>query len=354
LLVTARDDLRCALLDRLPAGAASIDLATGPREARARWRSASAVLVGPDQIQPLLRARTPARDDVLVLLEDGFPAATWASALRLGVERAVDLDEAGLWLSSLVEPLPASRAILVAVTGARGGCGASSLAVALGIAASRSGRRTVLVDLDPHGGGLDVPLGLESSPGDRWPDLTDTSDLGGDAPALDLDSLPRLQPPGGAPLVVVAADREPGGAWDDEAAAIMLGIAAEQAEVVVADLPRHSAGAALPPDMTVLLVVPGDVRGAAAGRLRLAALPADADVRLVVRDTAGHLDVPAVEAALGRPVAGQLPDIPRLADETERGRPPGFRPRSRLATLAAALLDGLTEDARTGAGNRSA
>jgi hypothetical protein len=134
----------------------------------------------------------------------------------------------------------------------------------------------------------------------------------------------------------------------------MLGIAAEQAEVVVTDLPRHNAGAALPPDMTVLLVVPGDVRGCAAGRMRLAALPDTADVRLVVRETAGLLDVRAVGEALGRPVVGTLPDLPRLSTETDRGRPPGSRARSPLAKLAAALLDGLVEQPRAGRGARSA
>src|ERR1700712_108267 len=134
LLVTTRDDLRHALLDRFPAGAASIDVARGPREAAERWRSAPAVLVGPDQVRGLARARMPTRPGVMVLLEDDASPDWWTAALKLGVERALDLDEAALWLgSSTAAPVPA-RALLVAVTGARGGCGSSSLAVALGIA----------------------------------------------------------------------------------------------------------------------------------------------------------------------------------------------------------------------------
>ena len=60
------------------------------------------------------------------------------------------------------------RALVVGVVGARGGAGATSFAVALSLAGARAGRRTMLVDLDPYGGGIDLVLGAEDVPGPRW------------------------------------------------------------------------------------------------------------------------------------------------------------------------------------------
>lgn len=59
----------------------------------------------------------------------------------------------------------------IAVVGASGGAGASTLVAALGLAGGRSGCSCVAVDLQPGGGGLDVVFGIEHVPGLRWSDL---------------------------------------------------------------------------------------------------------------------------------------------------------------------------------------
>jgi hypothetical protein len=64
----------------------------------------------------------------------------------------------------------AGHALLV-VVGASGGVGASSLATAVAVRASRAGTEVVLLDGCPLGGGLDVILGAEQESGVRWPDL---------------------------------------------------------------------------------------------------------------------------------------------------------------------------------------
>ena len=60
---------------------------------------------------------------------------------------------------------------VVGVVGGRGGAGASTLSVALGLAAARRDAAVMLVEADPLGGGLDLMLGLEHAEGLRWPDL---------------------------------------------------------------------------------------------------------------------------------------------------------------------------------------
>ncbi len=57
------------------------------------------------------------------------------------------------------------------VVGASGGVGASALATAVAVRASRAGTDVVLVDGCSLGGGLDVVLGAEQESGIRWPDL---------------------------------------------------------------------------------------------------------------------------------------------------------------------------------------
>ena len=60
---------------------------------------------------------------------------------------------------------------MVAVVGGRGGAGATTLACALAVTAARAGRRVLLVDGDPLGGGIDLVFGGEGDRGLRWPDL---------------------------------------------------------------------------------------------------------------------------------------------------------------------------------------
>ncbi len=59
----------------------------------------------------------------------------------------------------------------IAVVGASGGAGSSTLVAALCLAGARSGRSCVAVDLQPGGGGLDVVFGIEHATGLRWSDL---------------------------------------------------------------------------------------------------------------------------------------------------------------------------------------
>src|SRR5690606_16343574 len=121
-----------------------------------------------------VRAGLPRRAD-LVLAGLGPPsreALQWAVAL--GAEQAVELPTAEAWLvdrlSRAAERGVAARpGRVLAVVGGRGGAGASVLATATAVVSARSGDRTLLVDCDPLGGGLDLVLGAEEVTGLRWP-----------------------------------------------------------------------------------------------------------------------------------------------------------------------------------------
>jgi hypothetical protein len=82
-------------------------------------------------------------------------------------------------VGTLMAPVAAGRGSLVAVVGAVGGCGASTLAAAMAVRAGDT-VRTLLVEADPRGTGVDLVLGTESEPGLRVEDVR--AELGGPDP----------------------------------------------------------------------------------------------------------------------------------------------------------------------------
>ncbi len=228
------------------------------------------------------------------------------------------------------------RGPLVAVTGARGGCGASTLACTLALTAARRGLATLLVDDDASGGGLDLVLGLEDEPGPRWPDVRRAGLSPADLPALRLG---RHR----AELRVLSHARTPGSAEDAGEAVEAAAAARAGADLVVLDSPRGNDDAAPMAEAdAVVLVVPAEVRSCAAAAARLAAWPGDRRVLLVVRGPApGGLDPATVASALDLPLIAAVAYEPRLAAAVEAGRLPSLPARSTLARASARLLDAL-------------
>ncbi len=155
---------------------------------------------------------------------------------------------------------------VIAVVGASGGLGTSTLALAVGRRLAATGPPSLVVDLDLDGGGLDVTAGVEHLPGRRWPALTDVR--GRVDAGLLLASLPeedgcRLLSAGGP-----AAGPVPHRAVDD----VLASLVASPSRTVV-DCARG-----LPPpgvlrvSPIVLLVMSLGTRGLADGDARLEAL----------------------------------------------------------------------------------
>jgi secretion/DNA translocation related CpaE-like protein len=231
---------------------------------------------------------------------------------------------------------PPAEALTVSVVGGRGGAGASTLACALAVTAAAD-RRTMLVDADALGGGLDLVLGGEHLAGLRWPDL---ADVGGRLSAGALgEALPVC---GGVRLL--SWDRGEPQRLPADAVRAVLDAARRVHDVVVVDLPRHlddAAGAAAAGSDVAYLVVPAEVRAvAAAARVASTVGRVVGDVRLVVRGPApAGLTGELVADTLGLPLAGWLRPEPGLARTLERGDPPAASGRGPLATLCRDLLD---------------
>ncbi len=351
LILTADPFALDDLLRLAAAAGVEVDVASHPGEARRTWASAPLVVVGPDQLDACAEARLGRRGSVLALGADLDDAGIWRRAVEVGAERVVFLPDAEPWLvQAFAEAVESSdrAGLVLAVLGGRGGAGATTLAVALAQAGSRRDLRTLLVDGDPLGGGVDLVLGAEDTGGLRWPDLAGTR---GRLPAAAVtEALPQRDG-----IAVLSWDR--GAACDlpVDAVEAVLEAGRRACDVVVVDLPRsldEAGREALAVATCTLLVVPAELRAAAAAaRVASRAGLLCRDLRLVVRGPSpANLPADEVQRALGLPLAGYLRAEPHLDEHLEAGRPPGRRHRSPLRLLCdGLLLDLLPDQARRAA-----
>jgi secretion/DNA translocation related CpaE-like protein len=345
LVVTADADLLDDLLRIAAEADVLVDVAPDATAARRWFGGAPMVLVGIDAAENCVRASLPHRPGVVLVgrYERGGPP-DWPVAHDLRAEHLATLPAAEPWLVERIGR--SSRAVdarMVAVLGGRGGAGASVLAAGLAVTAARCGMRTLLVDADPLGGGVDLVLGWESLDGLRWPALSQTS--GRVSPPALVEVLPQR-----GELVVLSWDRGEVLTVPAEAMASALDAGRRGQDLVVVDLPRRLDDAsvlALGAADRTYLVVPAELRAcAAAARVAAAAAPHCPSLSVVVRGPApGGLRGPDVAAALGLSLAGTLRPEPGLARGLERGAPPARDGRGPLAALCRQLLGELGLDA---------
>lgn len=224
---------------------------------------------------------------------------------------------------------------VLAVTGARGGQGASVLLLHLAWALGRAGRRVAMMDLDPTGG-LDLLCGQSVLTGLRWADLP--AEESAFRPGHLVGALPVWHA-----MPVLTGDVR-GGPLPC-AAAVLEAMRAEH-DVVLVDLPR---GASPPPGAGVLIVTGLDLRSAVAAesiasRLRGPApsgceavdAAAEVPVWLVARQVGEDVLAEDLELITGCPVLGQVPTDRVLAKRLALGEDP-VRSRSALRRAASAL-----------------
>ena len=289
-------------------------------------------------------ADDPAPGAALVLTADGAPGRLGVRAdpaRRAGplgeVPSAVVLPaEAEVLLDLLVAAGSRQRARVVGVLGAHGGAGASVLGAALARAVVATGAAAALVDLDPAGG-LDVLLGLEHDPGQRWGDLDGEHALLPQPLALALPDWHLVR--------VLSGDRR-GGPPEEAVARSAVRALGQGHDLLVLDLPRQVLGPGPGRELwlgwctDVVLVARGGVRGAAAALAAAPALTARTRPHLVVRGgepaAAGGL-----AAAAGLELAAHMRDERALPAGIEHGVAPGDQRRGHLRATARLLLDRL-------------
>ncbi|WP_329176255.1 MULTISPECIES: septum site-determining protein Ssd [unclassified Streptomyces] len=337
LIVTEDERLLDDLL-RLCAAAGSEPevVFTAPPRASS-WDSAPLVLVGAEATE---RVRgTARRKGVLLIGRDLDDSEVWRRALDIGADHVLLLPDAESWLVDRIADIAegvGQPALTIGVVGGRGGAGASTLACALAVTAARAGRRTMLIDGDPLGGGLDILVGAERTGGLRWPDLADSRGRVNSG-ALE-ESLPRLES-----LSVLSWDRGDSVLVPAQAMRSVLGAARRRGGVVVVDLPRRvdeAVAETLAQIDVGLIVVPAELRAvAAATRVAAAVSMVLKDLRVVARGPfASGLDDRETARLVGLPLAGELPLEGRAVDALDGGGPPGSSGRGPLARFCTAFL----------------
>lgn len=332
-----------SLLDELIRLAASqglnVDTVADAVAATPFWSGAPLVLVSADAAAAWPATRLPRRSGVLLVCRGEAEPSMWRHAVDMGAKQVLALPDAeadvvrsfGDVADDTDEP-----GKTVAVIGGRGGAGATVLAVALAIMAASSGHSTLIADLDPFGGGVDLTFGAEDLPGARWRDLESVS---GRLPATVLrDTLPVSHG-----VAVLSAGRDCSAALPANAVESVLRAARLAAELTVVDVPRQLNPAterALRLADLALLVVPTRVRAVAAASM-VASTVTDlvSDLRVVARDVgSGGVPPDRVAESLCLPLAAELRPEAGLADALERGDPPARRGRGALATACRDLL----------------
>ncbi|MFJ3702824.1 MULTISPECIES: septum site-determining protein Ssd [Streptomyces] len=352
LIVTEDAELLDDLLRLCAAAGAVPEVHHGPPGERGGWERAPMILVGDDAARGC--QGTARRPGVMLVGRDPGDPDVWRRAVEIGAEYVLRLPDSEGWLVDQIANAAEGvgrPALTVGVIGGRGGSGASTLACALAVTAAGSGRRTMLIDGDPLGGGIDVLLGGETSEGLRWPDFARSKGRVGGG-ALE-ESLPALHG-----LRVLSWGRDDEVIVPPQAMRSVLAAARRLGGVVVVDLPRkvdESMAEALAQLDVGLLVVPGELRAvAAAQRVASSVRTVLEDLRVVARGpyTAG-LDEHWVAQALGLPLVGDLPPEAGLSSGQDSGAPPGASSRGVLARFCTAFWELADAPARSdGASSR--
>lgn len=346
IAITADRELSAAAARLGALAGVAVDVCGASDGVGAGWRSADVVIVGAD-LAPAIAASDPGRRQGVVVITAGpRDDGLWRAAVELGAIGlfSVPQEERDIveLMAEISEPAVSASSVL-AVIGGCGGAGASTLAAALALTSSRS-RPTVVIDGDRLGGGLDVLLGIEQSPGLRWAELATTR--GRLQSASFSGRLPQA-----AGCALLSWDRGGNEVATPDATAAVVAAASRAFRRVVIDLPRLQDPAAAVLTRAadrIIVITTAAVRAIAATSCLLADLAMGfAQVDLVVRDPGGgRCAVREVEQVVGIPVRVTIASEPAVAAAIDRGAGPLVRPRGSLARACDELL---TVDARSAA-----
>jgi secretion/DNA translocation related CpaE-like protein len=286
---------------------------------RGAWMHAPLVLVGADCAAEVISRGLPNRGRIVVVTctDD---RVVWEQAVRLRAEHVVRLPDGERWLADALADCaegPPRDGCVLAVVGGAGGVGASTFAATLALTAAQDGRRSLLIDGDPLGGGLDLLLGVEEAAGARWsaidpgPGRLSPAQLDAALPHVGSVALLSADSPRAAEAPVVASVVDAGRRGFD---AVVIdcpppGDAHIGTWVAVAD--------------RVIVIASAHVHGASAtARVlqRLAGLGVHPEV--VVAERAKGVPSEEVASALGITARASIPFIPSMAGRADEGDVP--------------------------------
>ncbi|WP_100445093.1 septum site-determining protein Ssd [Glycomyces xiaoerkulensis] len=356
LLVTGDDRLAEQIGPIAAAARLPLHRAEDPAAAETHWQHAPLVIVGADTARACIERGLPPRPGLIFCAtgswleaEPGDSSMIWPLVFELKAEHVISLPEGTEWLLDRLTRAgrDTTEAPIVAAVAGHGGAGSSTLALATATAAAHRGERTVLIDLDLTGGGIDTAAGLAAQPGWRWPSLATGS--GPLQPERLLAGLPQR-----GNLHLVGPDPRNPVVVTPEALDRILHAAEAAADLVVVDLPRHRTAAsarAAAAARTVAVTLGPSHRSREAARSVIAAYRAHtAHLGTVDRGRTRRRD-PDPDGGIGLPKWGSLPTDDRLPERLRQGRLPKAAAR-RLHALTAELTRPRTRGGDTAPADR--
>lgn len=200
----------------------------------------------------------------------------------------------------------------IAILGASGGCGASTLAVAL---ARELGNGAVLLDADPYSGGIDLLLGAEHLTGARWNDLSFST---GAVDGHDLQAaLPQEK---GVSFLTTARSKGSLEALSGAEVRVAIESLANCTVVVDASLRLPGWEEALSAVDCVAVVIPAELRAVSAAQhisAQVASLQGVRQVGIVRHRSWSGLSVAEVERLSGMDVVAEIPHATSLVKRSE-------------------------------------
>jgi secretion/DNA translocation related CpaE-like protein len=346
ILILVEDPALRPAVDRVVAAAGVPVVRAADPSSRRVWTGAAAILLDAAAAHRCAGRGLPRRRRVFLVSADTPTPAEWEAAVAVGAHRVITLpaQEADVMaaLAEAVEDVGGDdpRGPVVAVLPGRGGGGASVFAVAL----ARTAGRSLLVDADPWGGGLDLVLGSETEPGLRWPDLTAAA--GRLTYAALRDALPARHGVAVLSGGRVLSGEDPGAELDPLAVDAVLDAGSRGGVTVVCDVARRpdpATESALARADLVVLTTPADVRSCAAAAATARWVGGvNPNTGLLVRGPApGGLRPIDVARIVGVPLLAAMRPQPGIATQLERGglRLPRRSPLAAAARGVLAVLD---------------
>ena len=313
---------------------------------RDEWSVASIVVVGIDWAQRVAGLALGRRTDTYLVGTHQFQDELSRWSVQLGAA-VVRLPEGATWLTNAIAERgsrPHGGARLLAMVGGAGGVGCSTLAAGFSFVAVRLGYRTLLLDCDQWGGGIDLLVGAERVEGWRWPQFAavsgDIGELDGQLPQVD--GLNILSMARSTRFSHDRSAQDPGRVQMES----VLSSASRSYDLIVSDLPRalgEGPRQVLHRSDHVVLIVPATIRGiASSSRVSSDCKALGASPVIAVRQPrAAGIGYEAVAHNLGLPIVAVIADEPRLRLAAQRGDPPGRLARSPLTLACRELLDQL-------------
>ena len=318
----------------------AVEVAMPGTVSRSGWVASGLVLLDARVARDLAPGGLPRRAGVILLVPASGAEGVnpWQVALSAGCSEVATLPESEPRLLDQLEALHLGAprdGRLIAVIGVTGGIGASTLAA--GLALCHRDRRCVLIDTDEHGGGIDVLLGAERTPGIRWSDLH--SAQGRLSPATLDYALPHAHG-----IALVSFGRADRMRLAPETVRSVLDVTTRGYDLVVVDLARWWLSAAAPgpndsddvpgqradailsrADGCVILVR-NSVRSVAAAATTIDAVRrAGSEAVVALRRHPRGLSARDVSSALSLTSVIEVPDERSIETSGEIGEPPGSR-----------------------------